>query len=121
MAPGLNGVYRAPATYPISSRPVRIAGSQDAPFRIINLSVDNPVWVSNNPGISGGQGTPISPGTSLQWLNPTELWAVCDSGLTASIIVTTEIDDWQPDPVAIATAILNSGVIVVDNPTTLPP
>jgi len=79
------------------------------------------VWISNNTGIAPGIGTPVYPGTSLQWMNPSELFAV--SANAAEILVTSEIDDWQGDPIALATAIateiLQSGVVVIDNPVTL--
>jgi hypothetical protein len=113
--------YRSPVRYPVrSTSPVRIAGSTDAPFRVINLGTST-VWVSDNSGLIPGAGTPIYGGTSLQWVKPSQLWAIADT--TSEILVTTEIDDWVGDPtaasIAIATQILNTGVIIVDNPVPL--
>lgn len=119
MAPVNGTVFRAPSTFQTSARPVRIAGMTDAPFLIINTSVTSTVWLSSNPGITAGVGTPLNPGTSYNWNNPTDVWAVCNTGETAELIVTTEVSDWQPDPVAIASAILNAGVLVVDRPVVI--
>jgi hypothetical protein len=116
----MSNVYRAPITYSVpSTTPIHIAGSKDPPVRIINTAVTGTVWLSDNPGLQAGQGTPLHPGTSLQWTRPTELFAIADSGLTVDIILTTEVDDWQPDPAAIAAAVLNAGVLVIDNPQTI--
>ena len=115
--------YRSPVRYPVrATSPVRIAGSTDAPFRIINLG-SNTVWVSDNSGIVAGAGTPIYAGTSLQWMKPTQLFAISAAGTVSELLVTTEIDDWTGDPIALAaataSAILNSGVVIIDQPTVL--
>ena len=115
--------YRSPVRYPVrATSPVRIAGSTDAPFRVINLGAAT-VWVSDNSGIVAGAGTPIYAGTSLQWIKPTQLFAVANTGTTSEVLVTTEIDDWTGDPIALAaataSAILNSGVVIIDQPTVL--
>lgn len=115
-------VYQSPVRYPVrSTSPVRIGGSSiDAPFRIINFGPSN-IYVSDNSGIRPGAGTPIYSGTSLQWLKPTQLFAIADTN--ADVLVTTEIDDWTGDPVALATAtaaaILNSGIVLIDQPQLL--
>lgn len=108
--------YRAPTEYAVTSdTPVRIASRQDAPIRVINTGVLGAVWLSENAGIKAGQGTPLNPGTSFTWLRETEIFAIADIG-TVKIIVTEEVDDWQPDPAAIAAAVLNAGVLVIDDP-----
>ena len=113
-------VYRAPVRYSISSTaPIRVAGSKDAPFRILNMETSGTVWLSENAGLRAGEGQPLHAGTSFLWLRPTELYAICDPGESCDIIITTEIDDWQPDPAAIAAAIVNSGIIIIDNPVTI--
>lgn len=113
-------VYRTPTEYAITNlTPVRIASRQDAPIRIINIGVLGTVWLSENAGIKIGQGTPLNPGTSFTWLRDTEIFAVADISDPVRIIVTEEVDDWQPDPAAIAAAVLNAGVLVIDKPETL--
>lgn len=99
-------VYRAPVRYQVSSgAPVGIAGSNDPPIRIINLETSGTVWLSDNAGLRPGEGQPIRPGTSLLWMRPTAIYAICDPGEQCQIILTNEIEDWQPDPAAIAAAV----------------
>lgn len=103
---------QTPITYPVSTAPTRIAGFHNPPFRIINNNVTGTVWISDNPGIKAGEGTPLHAGTSLRWLTKTELWIIADVD-DLSIIVTNEIDDWQPDPTAVAAAIFALGIPIV--------
>lgn len=110
---------RAPIKYGVQpNTPIRIAGSSDPPYRLINIGVEGVAWVSDNAGLRAGEGTPINPGTSFLWVRPAELYAVAET-VPVTLILTTEIEDWQPDPAAIAVAILNSGVLVIDNPVAL--
>lgn len=102
-----------------STSPIRIAGTNDPPFRIINLGLEGSVWLSRNSGMLAGQGTPLHPGTSVLWTEKTELYAIADPTYTVNITLTSDVEDWQPDPAAIAAAVLNSGVLVIDNPTLL--
>lgn len=83
--------------------------------RIINLATSGKVWVGNNSGLRIGEGQPVNPGTSLLWTKAGAFYAIAeDAG--SEVILTDNIEDYQPDPVATAIAILNSGVLVIDNP-----
>jgi hypothetical protein len=103
------------------------AGSYAGPYSVINTSLTATVWIANNPSVQPGQGTSISPGTSLTWTPTTneDLYLICgvDSSSTplgyADVIISFDTYGWQPSPVAIAAAILNSGVIIIDNPKIL--
>lgn len=87
------------------------------PYRVINLSVTGTIWIADNPGLRLGLGTPINPGTSLRWTRDGDLWMIADEPTNA--IISYDVDDWQPNPAAIAAALLNSGVIIIDNPLVL--
>jgi hypothetical protein len=106
-----------PITVPVNdSSAVRIA-TLVPPYTIINLSTEGTAWLADNPGVRVNYGTPLYPGTSLQWNRVGELWAIGDSDFL--IQASKDVLDWEPNPIAIATAILNSGVLVIDNPVTV--
>jgi len=88
-------------------------GSYTPPYRIINNSAKATVWISDNPGMAPGQGTVLYPGTSIGWSRDGSLYLILgddtlstDTG-EAEIILSYDINDWQPNPVAIAAAALN--------------
>lgn len=105
---------RVPTTFQLTSNaPIR--GSVAAPpYTLVNLSTDQTAWISSNPGMAVGQGTPLYPGTSIKWTQTGDLWLIGTG--TMQVVVSYDVEDWQPNPAAIAAAVLNSGVIVVDNP-----
>lgn len=111
------GNVRAPVTFQLNaSSPIR--GSVAAPpYTIINLSVDSTVWIADNPGMAIRQGTPLYPGTSIKWTRPGDLWMIAD--VACQVVVSYDVEDWQPNPAAIAAAILNSGVLIIDRPINL--
>ena len=111
-------------TVPISSPtvPVKIFGA--GPFFIVNSSFQATVWVGDTRNISDGHGVPLYPGTGMNWIGSQgtgETWAILGQdtnsvGQSAGVIVGLPVTDWQPNPIAVATAVLNSGVILVDQP-----
>lgn len=106
---------QAPVYYPIGTSPTR-AGRYDGPYTIINYDANaGTVWVADNAGLAPGQGTPIYPGTSLIWEKSGDLWVVGENN-TTQIILSYDTSMWQPNPAAIAAAILNSGVLIIDDP-----
>lgn len=104
-------------------------GSYPGGYQIINQSLYTTVWASDNPGGAPNQGTPISPGTSIVWASDGDIFLVVGNDATsvdpllgnstALCVLTYDVQNWQPNPVAVAAAVLNSGVIVVDNPVAL--
>lgn len=94
-----------------------------APYLIINQNLFATVWAANNAGLSPGGGTPIPPGTSVPWTSGGDIFFVLGNDApsvaqgSAAIIISYDASNWVPSPVAIATAILNSGTLVIDNPT----
>lgn len=82
-------------------------------FMVINDSPGTVIWCDNDSSVTVGNGTPLYGGTSLRWTYP-QLWIVGEE--EADVIVTSDVDQWEADPVAVATAILNSGQLIVDDP-----
>jgi len=111
---GRAGVLQSPVNYTVLTSASR-AGSYDGPYQIINRSLEFAIWAAGNPSVSVGTGTVIYPGTSATWEQDGDLWLIPEGG-TAEVTISYDVSTWQPNPIAIATAILNSGVIVVDNP-----
>lgn len=117
-------IVQAPVNLTVGATPLR-AGSYPGGYQIINKSLDATVWAASNPSVSDGTGTPIYPGTSLIWESSGDLWLILGTdgqsvkAGSAGVTLSYDVTGWQPNPVAIATAVLNSGVIVVDNPTPL--
>lgn len=103
-----------PVTLAVTTdKPARFAAA-NPPYTLLNLSVTGTAWIADNPGIQAGQGQPLYPGASLAWNAPGAIWLIGDENF--SVIASQDITDWQPNPVALATAILNSGLILVDQP-----
>lgn len=119
-----NSIVQAPVRYRCRRTPTR-AGVYHPPYTIINELPSPPsigaspptVWVADNAGLLIGTGTPIYPGTSVTWTQEGELWVVAERD--TDIIVSYDIEDWQPDPTAIAAAILTSGIVIIDDPVQL--
>lgn len=113
---------RQPVNLSVITTPIR-GGSYPAGYQIINTSLEATVWVANNPSVAPNAGTPVSPGTSIIWNTDGDLWLVLGADTqsvaagSASVVLSYDVTAWQPNPIAVATAILNSGVIVIDNPT----
>lgn len=106
---------QAPVRYKVSTSPTR-AGNYAGPFQIINFSANAAtVWVANNAGLQAGQGTPIYPGTSLTWEKSGELWVVGENN-NDEIIISYDVSNWNPNPAAVAAAVLNSGILLIDQP-----
>lgn len=106
----------------VSGRAAVRAGSYKPPYRIINSSLGATIWIADNPSVATGRGTPVNPGTSTMWSTTGDLWIILGEDTasvnegSAEVILSYDVSDWQPNPIAIATAILNSGVLVIDNP-----
>lgn len=108
---------------------VRRFGSYPGGFQIINNSLYTTVWASDNPSMQSGQGTPISPGTSIVWIRDGDLYLITGNDATSTnvllgnnqslVTISYDVSGWQPNPVAVAAAVLNSGIIIVDNTTTV--
>lgn len=109
--------FRPPVTFTIGSGTPMFLGRHDQAFTVINLGTetDTTVWLANNAGMGIGQGTPLYPGTSLYWQAGGDLYAVAESD-GVQVILSFDVTDWEPNPIAIATAILNSGILLVDQP-----
>lgn len=96
-----------------------------APYLIINQNLFATVWAANNAGLSPGGGTPIPPGTSVPWTSSGDIFFVLGNDApsvaqgSAAIIISYDASNWVPSPVAIATAILNAGVLIIDQPVTI--
>lgn len=100
-------------------------GSYPAGYQIINTSLTATIWAADNTSCRPGQGTPISPGTSIVWNTDGDLFLCLGNDTqsvtagTAAVVLSYDIGGWQPDPTAIAAQVLNSGVIIVDQPVKL--
>lgn len=113
----------APITFTVAagSTPIRIGTPfTTAPYRIINTSTNGTVWISNDPGVSSGIGSPLYPGTSMGRNQP-EFFVAPDSGNTGPVTLVADpyVLDWNGNPIAIAVAVANSGLILIDNPQLL--
>lgn len=110
--------------------PLRITSSSAAvrvgdygPALIMNLDAQATVWIGRNGDVTSTRGVPVPAGQSVPWVGG-ELWAILGADTqslasgSATIVVTTYVHDWQNQAV-IATAVLNSGVVQVDNPAIL--
>jgi len=107
---------QTPVRYRVTTAPTRCAAVYTPPYSIINLSTNaNAVaWIADNAGLQTGAGTPLYPGASFVWQKPGDFWVIGESEF--DIVVSSDAVDWDPNPIAIATAILNSGVLLVDQP-----
>jgi hypothetical protein len=111
-------MFQVPVRYPVTAdQPTSCDAISKPPMRVINESTEITVWLSQNSGMRIGEGTPLFPGTSLLWEEDGGFYAIGEG--IADIIVTGMVGDWQPNPIAIATSILNSGVLLVDDPQIL--
>lgn len=106
----------------------RLAGvNQPGGYQIYNRDLNGTIWISTSQSVSDGQGTPIAPGTTVTITTDLDIYYILGSdtqSLTVNValfVVTYDASDLQPSPVAIALAILNSGVLVIDQPTILLP
>lgn len=103
---------QTPVTYRVTDT-VLNGGSYPGGYRIINLSLKATVYASNNPGMGPGQGTVINPGTSVAWTRGGDLYLILgDDTLSTDVgycdvTLSYDVGDWQPNPVAIASAALN--------------
>lgn len=94
-------------------------GSNRVGARIINQSLSATVWLSPQPGVPG-TGTPVVPGTPVQWTRDGDLYASLGTDPdsvaagSATIVLSSDISDSAANPVAVASAtaiaLLNSGV-----------
>lgn len=114
-------------TFTVGTTPGEAAGIS-GPFQVINGSTTATVWLADNSVVSDGHGIPLYPGTGMVWTggqNTGQLWAVLglDSASqtagSAPIFIGSTVRDWQANPIAVAVAILNSGLVLVDNPKLL--
>lgn len=106
---------QVPVRYAVQSSPTRCQTVFVPPYTVINTSTEDTVWIADNAGIQVGLGTPLYPGASFTWEKQGDIFAISE-GPVVDIITTNDVADWEPNPIAIATAILNSGVLLVDNP-----
>lgn len=115
----MTGIVQAPLNIVVTNRVVRIQPSA-APFLIINTNLNATVWAANNPSVQPGIGTTINPGTSLTWTSPGEVFLILGNDTlsvtetSAAVIISYDASTWQASPAAIAAAVLNSGVLIVD-------
>lgn len=91
---------------------------------IINTSFVATVWVSESSDVRNGLGVPIGPGSWVVATGGSDLFAALGTdsqsvGQTATVVITSAVESWSPAPGAIAAAVLNSGVIAVDQPAVL--
>lgn len=112
--------FRPPVTMVVNSSTPLFLGRYNQAFTVINLGT-NPnttVWLADNAGMQIGQGTPLYPGTSFLWNAGGDLYAIAETD-GVSVILSFDVTDWEPNPIAIAAAILNAGILLVDQPTLL--
>lgn len=108
-----------------TSRPQRLSITA-TPAQLVNQSLSATIWVGAGTDVATNNGTPINPGTSLQWntIN-NQLFVVLGSDALSqaatdvSLLVSYDTQFWQPNPVAVATAAINSGQISQDQPAYL--
>lgn len=117
---------RAPVNATVTNVvPVRLAAFGGR-YQVCNLSSSATVWLSNDSTAKDGVGTPLAPGASLVREVQGELWAALGADAQSvaagrcTVVLDPMIEQWS-NPVATALAILNSGVIVIDQQTTLVP
>ena len=103
------------------------AGSNLKGLLLINLSTTATIWLKNTTDVADSNGIPLYPGTSLTWIWDGDVWVIKGSDsqsvktTNVLLVVTDSISDWQPNPIALAIAILNSGSVLVDNPVIIVP
>jgi hypothetical protein len=125
LVPGPAGIGVVQAVFRVNSSLQSVRIGSFGPSRIINTNLAGAtLWIGNESVVRDGLGIPIAGGTSAPWTGQGDLWAILGTdassvGQTIQVVVTSLVDDWQPNPIALAIAILNSGILLVDNPVTL--
>lgn len=123
ITPGiLPSSIQASVTVRSATQPLRVGAY--GPSLVINTSFAATVWISETDDVRDGLGVPLGPGTSAEWTGASDLWVILgtdagSAGQAPVVIVTSAVAQWQPNPIALATAILNSGIIAVDQPAVL--
>lgn len=99
---------------------VQRGGSYKGGYQIINQSLVATVWVSSNPGMVSGTGTPVSPGTALIWTTSDDLYLILGNDTqsvaagSSTVTLSYQTQDWSPNPAAVAAAALNTGMIIIE-------
>ena len=91
-------------------------------YQVINPDLTATVWLGETQSVGVGRGIPLYPGTGMVWTasqGTHKLYAVNDQPTASDVIIGNMVRDWQPNPIAVATAVLNSGVIIIDQPVIL--
>lgn len=105
-----------------SGRPVKLSDQTDEAILLVNNDVNNTIYIGGDQGVNPSRNvtSTIPPLGSLA-VNASDgpIYAVCVVGQTAVIQVIPGGISYAPSPVLIAQQVLNSGVIVVDNPKSL--
>lgn len=114
----------APINFIVNSPvPQRLAGFA-GPYQVMNLSTQATVWVGDDTNIQDGIGVPLAPGASMVRVFTGNMYVALGKDAqsvaagSCSIALDPTIQQWS-NPEATAIAILNSGVVIVDNPTAL--
>jgi hypothetical protein len=107
----------APLVIRSSSAAVRVGNY--GPSLLMNIDAQATIWVARDGSVRTDYGVPIPAGQSVPWVGG-ELWAILGSdtlsaGRTPTLVVTTYVHDWT-NQAAIATAVLNSGTLLIDQP-----
>lgn len=109
-------------TVTIGKNAVQIANANTGPILITNKSFTNSIFLSYQQSVdttNASSASEVPPMGSVE-LNPqSTIWAACAGNLTAPLQIMPEGSGYSPSPVEIATQILNSGVILVDQSNTL--
>jgi hypothetical protein len=93
---------------------------------IINESRTATVWCSGNPGMSPGQGTVINPGTFVNWTQPGDVYLILGTDVRSTDVgvahctVSYDVNQWSPDPVAIAASALSRQQLIATFTPTAP-
>ncbi len=75
--------------------------------QVINTATTGTVYLGTSSNIQPAQGVPVPAGSSVQWVEPGQMWAVAGPDVIAPVTITTtdRISSWAPSPEVVALAV----------------
>lgn len=89
---------------------------------VINSGLTGTIYLGTTSSVSPANGVPVPGGVGVPWILPGILYVYLDPATTSTaqdVIVTADIKEWNPSPVAIAAALFAQGLPSVFQDTTI--